>query len=244
MARNRTVPNQLTLFDDVVFAALLEIGPPCSDADSAALASTESEEQSEPDHVRCVAYDGPENRWREKAASVTWIRLGVDRPSLSWPTPTCGTQLCLNPDHLAWESPARLEYPPGICVYCGVIAGTKDHLLPRTWTGEAVRRHVLVVPACGECNSYISDRYAPSITERRKLAHKAIIHRKRRILNIPDWSDDEMAELGPTLRSTIQKGIHDKRLTQARLNWPEDPDYDLRVMQLSGIENPHEIGLL
>ena len=238
--------DQLTLFDDVVLRALREIGPPrtCTDTDYGHLAATQGDEPTEIDHPGCVAYDGPEKRWRAKAASITWIQLGVDRPSLSWPTATCSTSLCLNPGHLTWEAPTQLDYPPGICVYCGVISGTQDHLLPRTWTGDAVRHNVLVVPACGECNSCISDRYAPSITARRRLAHDAIRRRKKRILSIPDWEADEVAKLGHTLRSTIEKGLHEKRLTAARLSWPEDPDFDLRVMHLSGIKNPHEIGLL
>jgi hypothetical protein len=150
----------------------------------------------------------------------------------------------MNLKHLAWEAPTKLEYADGICVYCGVIAGTKDHLLPRTWTGEAVRKNVLTVPACGECNSFIGDRYASSITARRRMAHAAILKRKKRLIGMPAWTKAEIAELGPTLRSSVKKGIHDRKLTLARLAWPEDEDYDLRAMQLSGIENPYELGLL
>jgi len=36
-------------------------------------------------------------------------------------------------------------------------------------------------------------------------------------------------------------GMHEKRLVQARLAWPEHPDYDLRALQLSGIENPPQL---
>ena len=40
------------------------------------------------------------------------------------------------------------------------------------------------------------------------------------------------------------EGMHEKRLVQARLAWPEHPDYDLHALQLSGIENPHDLGLI
>jgi 5-methylcytosine-specific restriction endonuclease McrA len=182
--------------------------------------------------AECIPFDGPETKWRERAVTRCWIELGIDHARLGWPTPQCVTPLCMNLEHLAWEAPTKLEYPDGICVYCGVIAGTKDHLLPRTWTGEAIRKNVLTVPACGECNSAIGDRYAP------------IFKRKRRIINIPPWSKAEIAEMGHTLRSSIEKGLHDQKLTLARLAWPDDPDYDLRAMQLSGIENPYEAGIL
>jgi hypothetical protein len=192
----------------------------------------------------CIPYDGPEKWWREKAATRVWIETGTDHPSLAWPTPVCETPLCLNLEHLVWEAPKRLEYPRGICVYCGVLADTKDHLLPRTWTGEAARRYVLVVPCCRGCNSLLSDRYVPSITERRKLVHESIKSRKRRVLAMPDWTQEQLSELGRTLRSVVDRGMHEKRLVEARLAWPEDPDYDLRAMQLSGIENPYDIGLI
>lgn len=192
----------------------------------------------------CIRFDGDERKWREKAVALCWVELGIDHPRLAWPTPTCGTPLCLNLPHLAWESPKRLEYPSGVCVYCGLIAGTKDHLLPRTWTGAAVRKKVLTVPACAECNSVISDRYAPSITERRRIAHAIIYKRKKRLMNMPDWNQGDIEKLGSTLRSTIERGLHDRNVARARLAWPEDADYDVRAMQLSGIDNPYEIGLL
>lgn len=200
--------------------------------------------QGRSERLECQPFDGPESKWRQRAVQQCWTELGIESPALSWPTPMCGTPLCLRYEHLVWESPLRLDYPAGVCVYCGVIAGTKDHLLPRTWTGEAVRRKVLTVPACGECNSTISDRYAPSITERRAIAHGRIRKRKSRVINMPVWTEDEIAKLGAGLRSTILKGVHDQKLTLARLAWPDEQDYDLRAMQLSGIENPYELGLL
>ena len=33
-------------------------------------------------------------------------------------------------------------------------------------------------------------------------------------------------------------------MVEARLAWPEDDDYDLRVMQRSGIDDPYAAGLI
>lgn len=192
----------------------------------------------------CIPFDGQESRWRAKAAELCWLDLGLDRATLEWPTATCGTLLCLNLSHLAWESPKKLAYPEGVCVYCGLSAYTRDHLLPRSWTGESVRRNVLTVPACGECNSSINDRYVPSITARRRLAQECIAKKGKKLLGMRQWTPDEIAELGPTLRSFVEKGLFDRNKLLARLAWPEDPDYDLRAIQLAGISNPHELGLL
>ena len=209
------------------------------------LASTQSDLQSGIDHEDgCEQFDGQESRWRERVIAKAYIELGIDQPALSWPTPTCGTPLCLTFRHITWEAPKKLAYPPGVCVYCGMSANTKDHLLPRTWTGESVRRHVLTVPACYECNSAINDRYIPAINDRRKQAQLYIARKNKKLLRMPDWTQEAINELGPTLRSAIERGVHDLKIIRARLGWPEEPDYDLRAMQMAGIENPYEIGLL
>lgn len=192
----------------------------------------------------CVSYQGPEKLWRAKVAELCWLDRGQSHPDLAWPTATCATPMCLHLDHLAWVSPRKLAYPPGVCIYCGMSADTKDHLLPRTWTGEAVRKHVLTVPACKQCNSAIGDRYLPSITARRKEAQTYIARQSANLLGMPEWTPEDLAEIGKTLRSTIERGIFDRQLARARLSWPEDRDYDLRAMQHSGIDNPYELGLL
>lgn len=192
----------------------------------------------------CKPFDGPDAKWRERVLYGAFVELGVEQPRLSWPTPTCGTEKCLIFTHLAWKAPERLAYPDGVCVYCGVIADTEDHLLPRTWTGEAVRKHVITIPACRQCNSHINDRYMPSITARRTEAHRYIERKYRKVLQIPKWTKEDLGALGKSLRSSVESGLNEQRLARARLAWPEDSDYDLRVMHLSGIENPYEIGLL
>lgn len=192
----------------------------------------------------CIPYEGPEHRWREKVVELCWLETGVDHPELAWPTATCSTPMCLYLKHLAWQSPNKLAYPPGVCVYCGLLADTRDHLLPRTWTGEATRKHVLTVPACQQCNSTIADRYLPSITARRRQAQQHIAHKYAALLKMPEWTSEDIAAMGKTLRSTIERGVFDRDLTRARLAWPEDPDYDLRAMQISGIENPYQLGLI
>lgn len=194
----------------------------------------------------CKAYRGAERDYRERAATLSWLEREIDRPALAWPTPVCGTPMCLNLRHLEWTEPRSIDYPPGVCVYCGLLASTKDHLLPRTWTGETARRNVIVVPACHECNSVIGDRYAPAVDERRKIAQAKIRSRMRnkRLLAMPEWKPEEIRAMGRTMRSVIERGIHDRRVLVARLAWPEDPLYDFKAMQRSGIENPYAIGLL
>lgn len=146
--------------------------------------------------------------------------------------------------HFLIHSPTKLEYPHGICIYCGRPAGTRDHLLPVTNTGVALRRHVLTVPACGECNSIISDRYAPSITARRAVAKAGIRRKHRRKLDVYEYTDKEIEEFGPGLKPTILRAASEKQRVLDRLSYPDDLTFDLRYLGKSGIDDPYAMGLL
>lgn len=192
----------------------------------------------------CIAYDGPDGTWQERVVSERWIELGIEPVMYEYPESTCGTKQCMCLDHLEWHLPSPLNYPPGVCVYCGMLANTRDHLLPRTWTGNAQRSNVLVVPACRECNSAISDQFAPSITGRRETAHAHIRRKHKKLLASERWTKRELRELGTSLRTYIQRSEHDRLVQEARLAWPEDHDYDLRAIQKSGIDDPYAAGLI
>ena len=161
----------------------------------------------------------------------------------TWILNTCATAQCLNAQHMVVVAPTKIAYPAGVCVYCGMGAGTKDHLIPRGKSGEARRAFVATVPACGECNSRINDHPSPSVAERRKVAHERLRKAKKKLLESPDWTDEEMAEFGPMLRNFVLKSAHDKATLHDRLEWPTDPLYDIRAFQRSGIEDPVALGL-
>ena len=162
---------------------------------------------------------------------------------LVWMRSTCGRP-CLNPNHLMTHRPIIIQYPKSVCIYCGFPAGTKDHLIPRTWSGEARRSLVAVVPACAECNSTIGDRGGFSIPERRRRAQDGIRKRNRKLLACPVWTEQELREFGPNLRNYMRLQACKREAVLGRLAWPVDPFYDLRAWQLSGVDDPVEIGAI
>lgn len=187
--------------------------------------------------------DGNLKRYQEQARLVFEVTGDVDLQPHAWIRAVCGNA-CLNPQHLIAHQPVHIAYPPGVCVYCGFPAGTKDHLVPRTWTGDTRRSAVAVVPACGECNSRIGTDGSASITERRAIAHAGIRKAKRAVLSAPEWSAEELAELGPSLRQHVEAKQATRRATLARFMWPEDPFYDLRAWQKSGVDDPVALGII
>ena len=161
----------------------------------------------------------------------------------AWIRTTCERR-CLNPAHLIVHQPIFINYPPGVCVYCGFPAGTKDHLVPRPWTGETRRNSVAVVPACGDCNSRIGDRHSVNIDDRRRGAQASLRKRHRMILEAPEWTDEQLAEFGPTLRGHIESKAREREAIKSRLSWPDDPFYDLRAWQKSGVDDPVALGVI
>jgi hypothetical protein len=159
-----------------------------------------------------------------------------------WINTTCETTMCMS--HVVILHPRALDYLPGVCVYCGLVGETKDHLLPRGWSGDAYRSWVLTVPACRECNCAIGAKWAPTITERRRIAHRAMRVRYRKYLGRPALSAADIAELGPNLRSVIDAGLAIGEVVRDRLAWPPHPLYDLMAARRSEIDDPYGIGLL
>ena len=124
-----------------------------------------------------------------------------------------------------------LQYLNGLlCVYCGTHSEQRDHLLPRNWTGDAVRPLVPTVPSCGFCNRSISDFNEPFIAARAKVVASRIRSKFRKQLTCPMRSEFELAEFGRSLRLNLQARQHQRIELHAKLvvldlgGVPELPD--------------------
>lgn len=168
-----------------------------------------------------------------------------DRDLLPWAfiTTTCEVPLCLDPECMVVNKPYRINYLAEVCVYCGMGGYQRDHLLPEPQTGAALRHLVLTVPSCGECNRAISDLPTAAIHERRKVAQVAIERKNARLLLRGQKSEEELEGLGHEMRSVAIKNNALHKSLLLRLSWPDDPHYDLRAFQRSGIEDPAALGL-
>ena len=112
------------------------------------------------------------------------------------------------------------------CIYCGARATTIDHFVPVSvvasvlslgWDINQGSRYL--VPSCGECNVLAGDNIFRSIGAKRRYIHTKIKHKYRRILALPPWSEDEIAELGYSLATAVRSGIAQKAYIEARLAW-------------------------
>lgn len=205
------------------------------------------EQPNEPDDAGAFcpgpSWAGDPEEYQEQAAQ-TAVAAGLTVMPWCWVETACGSRLCLDVKHMIFRSPQRLLYPAGVCVYCGEYADTRDHLLPVTYTGKAVRRHVLTVPACRQCNSFIGDASAPSITERRAIAHSSLRRKRFRVLQSFDYTDDELEDFGHSMRSSVLRAREEKDRLLRRLAFPGGDIYDREYLALSGIDDPYAFGLL
>lgn len=188
----------------------------------------------------CMAGPGKPGVFQQQARQVFAVVDGGYVDPWMWILNSCDSTHCLNPDHMVARVPTKIAYPPGVCVYCGMPAGARDHLVPRNKSGDARRITVAVVPSCGNCNSRINDFPSPNVTERRRVAQASIRRSARRILNVPPI---DLSEYGPNLRSHLAARRNQREVVLMRLEWPEDPFYDIRAYQQSGFDDPVALGL-
>ena len=139
---------------------------------------------------------------------------------------------------------------PFACTYCGEMAEGRDHTIPQSYhrlntiisvDGVTVNPVVCVcVPCCKSCNSILGD--SPEwILGRRvlELKRRMIDGRYGRLLGQVIWTDEELDELGPTLRSHVE--VENNKALTARRRYAYYPPSDfVREVELQQIKSDLE----
>ena len=103
------------------------------------------------------------------------------------------------------------------CNYCDDISVARDHVIPRVYSGVTSFAKKHVVPVCVECNSLLSSRVFDSMEERCAYLYKKVSHRHKKLLASPDWTKEELEDIGESLIPHIKAIQHRKQETRARL---------------------------
>jgi hypothetical protein len=110
------------------------------------------------------------------------------------------------------------------CVYCGLPAESKDHVPPITRVsdyeslGLAIELYIKV-PCCLECNNLLGAELQDSFFQRAEVLKDKLARKYRRHLNNVDWDDEELEELGPTLKSKVLEGKVKSQRVLARIEY-------------------------
>ncbi len=105
-----------------------------------------------------------------------------------------------------------------LCEYCGDIADARDHITPCQYKGRRSLKDPWVW-ACLECNSLLGDKLLLSVDIRSRYLFDAYIYRYKKLLHHPDWSQDELNELSPTLRDSIENSLRHRDIIRERIKY-------------------------
>lgn len=118
------------------------------------------------------------------------------------------------------------------CVYCGLDATDRDHLVPVSFLRNGKRKGVFeaqeTVPSCRECNSLLGNNVFDTFEDRLDYVQKRINDKYGDILRQVDWSESEIAEMGYNFRVPLKAVMLAKKITKLRLLWPAVSDWSER----------------
>lgn len=100
------------------------------------------------------------------------------------------------------------------CVYCGEGANSVDHFPPKTYSAGG-----FLLPACKECNSLAGTVWPKNFELRAAHVKDGLRNRYRKLLQAPDWAEDELDELKYNLRKGIMVWQKQKEILKERLAW-------------------------
>lgn len=125
------------------------------------------------------------------------------------------------------------------CTYCGAWDGNnRDHVVPVAYNRNVNRRvankvsYRNTVPCCEECNVLLSSRLYFSIPSRATYLLGTYERRYKKLLKQPDWTADELDELGPSIRTAIEQSMKDKTEVRRQLE-------HLRLVAEERIDDPN-----
>ena len=100
------------------------------------------------------------------------------------------------------------------CFYCGEPADTIDHVPPLSRVSDyesigLVRDQYFLVSCCQRCNILLGSTLQDSLFDRLAELRSILLVRHRAQLNMPDWSESEIAELGVAMRDEVERGLRE-----------------------------------
>jgi len=99
------------------------------------------------------------------------------------------------------------------CVYCGLLATDKEHVIPRIWIdgmkdmlamGFDVKvPKEIIVPSCRECNNIAGGQVFKSFREKREYIREYLRKKYKKFYKAEVWSDEDIDALSGRLREHV-----------------------------------------
>ncbi len=98
------------------------------------------------------------------------------------------------------------------CTYCGELGNHRDHVVPKS-----IHQNSVTVPACAECNILLSNQLYVTIPDRKAYLKEVYKKRYKDLINMPNWTEKELEDVGDRMRQEILSALHRKTLILARI---------------------------
>ena len=102
----------------------------------------------------------------------------------------------------------------GVCAYCGEGATDVEHVIPRVSSLPTY-----TVPSCSECNNIAGALLFPSFHSKLLYIQEKIRRRYRHVLRVPEWTTDEIEEMGQSMRTMILAFQRARKWVKRRVEW-------------------------
>lgn len=127
-------------------------------------------------------------------------------------------------NHSRWHHLYKHIDTDNICVYCGLPADTYDHVPPLSRVDDyrALVTHqetYILVSCCRQCNSLLSNSLQENIICRYDVLKIRLRSRLNKHIMKREWTQEEIAQLGPNLKTKIMRAVNLHNRAQERLQY-------------------------
>ncbi len=102
----------------------------------------------------------------------------------------------------------------GICFYCGEYGCEIEHVVP-----QHTRLPTYTVLACRECNGMAGGELFANVLDKLHYIRGRREKKYAKVLSMPQWTKDELKDLGYAIRVRIEACENARQLVQSQLDW-------------------------
>lgn len=108
-----------------------------------------------------------------------------------------------------------------LCVYCGDEGNEREHVIPADYFGQRIydKDKQWVVKSCATCNRLAGVYVAFSIPDKAEYILKRYRQKYKKVINTPEWSEEEMKSVGYGLRQMIFGYLVAKRVLKKKIDY-------------------------
>ena len=106
------------------------------------------------------------------------------------------------------------------CTYCGAPADSRDHVIPKSYSGIGSKSHKHTVPCCQHCNKILGNIALHTVHERAWYIGKRLFEKSEKI-KIGERDELELKDLSERLREYVVVAAKEKKEMLKRIEWAD-----------------------